>query len=859
MYGLGYNLIGQLGLSNHLNHNTPQKISFFDNQELLQIALGFAHSFVTPKNGNAIYAFGSNDYGQLGLSHNVTTSTPQKVSFFDNHEIVQITLGGYHSLVWTRNGLFAFGDNQYGQLGLSHNISQNSPQKISLFDNQEILSIAVGYRHSFVLTKHALYGFGNNEYGQLGLPTNIDRNTPQKIHFFDDHEVLQISLGYNHSLVLTKSGLYAFGLNKFGQLGLSNYKNQNAPQKIDFFDNQEILQISLGDNHTFVQTETELFSFGNNEFGQLGLSHYTSHSLPQKIFFFDNLEILQISLGYNHSLVLTKSGLYAFGYNRYGQLGLSNNVSHNSPQKIAFFNEQYVILPNQTRSQIAMFFYEKDFKHVFLNIFSNSCYCDYVLQLKDMEFLAHKCVLHARCPQLLDFSLSSLRISSKNFRLFLYFVYTNSFENIQEKIFNNRMDDNHRNSQETNKTIPEDEGKSNEFVVKNHTNICQRDLIELFVLSEKIKFSLLKGTCLELFIQNLSPSNASFCLVDTLEYDCTQLRNECYYYLSQNKPKFTSTLLEKLSKYPADLLLAANQFSIDPNQTVQIEKDRNEVTQSFFKDSSLKDLMQQIYQRKELDGDYSIIVGGKPVMVHKCIVASQWNFFSSILLKEKKHNVEGIDNTLFEKIIKYYYLGSGDDLKLSIAEIYNLLSVCDYYGLDKNLIDYCCYKLNRNLSKGDWKEILLTGLKLDDSNLKEAAFEKIETSKPQEIVKFFLDLNSKENEKLRLLQEENLIIRNEIKSLKSELRNLYKYVPIEQRNQNQNQDHEDDQNQTIESNKSIERIEKNEVPETQKENLHLRSENESIRKEMKRLSELAERRLEDFKVQVMRQLEDIKK
>ena len=65
----------------------------------------------------------------------------------------------------------------------------------------------------------------------------------------------------------------------------------------------------------------------------------------ERIFFspIENLnfqeEIIGISCGFNHSLVLTSSSdLYSWGYNYSGQLGLGNNNNQSSPQKIKIFN-----------------------------------------------------------------------------------------------------------------------------------------------------------------------------------------------------------------------------------------------------------------------------------------------------------------------------------------------------------------------------------------------------------------------------------------------------------------------------------------------------------------------------------------
>src|SRR5580693_9392206 len=89
--------------------------------------------------------------------------------------------------------------------------------------------------HSLIITEDGLYSFGNNEFGQLGLENNTHQNIPHKITQFNSDTIVSIACGYYHSLVLTKDGLYSFGHNNYGELGLGNKTHQNIPHKITQF------------------------------------------------------------------------------------------------------------------------------------------------------------------------------------------------------------------------------------------------------------------------------------------------------------------------------------------------------------------------------------------------------------------------------------------------------------------------------------------------------------------------------------------------------------------------------------------------------------------------------------------------
>src|SRR5205085_1974865 len=92
-------------------------------------------------------------------------------------------------------------------------------------------------------------------------------------------------------------------------------------------------------NHALVLHETGIvFSFGNNINGQLGLGNNDLIQLRPKAI--PNLNnIIQVATGWNHSLVLSSDGkVYSFGENQFGNLGLGDNVNKNIPTLIQTLN-----------------------------------------------------------------------------------------------------------------------------------------------------------------------------------------------------------------------------------------------------------------------------------------------------------------------------------------------------------------------------------------------------------------------------------------------------------------------------------------------------------------------------------------
>ena len=168
-----------------------------------------------------------------------------------------------------------------------------------------------------------VYTFGNNADGKLGV--NVDRNVlefthiPQKVNLPPCKEV---SCGENFTICLTDDGMvYSFGNNEYGELGLGNYENYNSPQLISSLKDVEFIE--CGGNHTFCKTlNNEIYSWGYNNIGQLGLENTNDQYTPILCSSLSNEDVVDIKCGKNHTLVLTSNGdVLSCGWNYYHQLG----------------------------------------------------------------------------------------------------------------------------------------------------------------------------------------------------------------------------------------------------------------------------------------------------------------------------------------------------------------------------------------------------------------------------------------------------------------------------------------------------------------------------------------------------------
>jgi alpha-tubulin suppressor-like RCC1 family protein len=166
-----------------------------------------------------------------------------------------------------------------------------------------------------------VYCWGCNEFGVLGNGKNGSQlYKPQLNEYLSDKNIVDICCGERHTIVLTNSGeVYAWGHNEWGQIGSGTSGERECqliPIKINGFNEEKVTMISCGSDHSIALTKSgRAYSWGNNEFGQSGHNHTNDVIKPSIVPLDDEVLIMKISCGRNHSLLLSRDGhIYWFGW-----------------------------------------------------------------------------------------------------------------------------------------------------------------------------------------------------------------------------------------------------------------------------------------------------------------------------------------------------------------------------------------------------------------------------------------------------------------------------------------------------------------------------------------------------------------
>jgi uncharacterized repeat protein (TIGR02543 family) len=237
--------------------------------------------------------------------------------------------------------IFTWGYNGHGTLGDGTTTTRITPEEITdrfnLSSGEFIISIDLGSTHASALTSLGrVFMWGYNAYGQLGDGTSTNRSTPiditSRFGLIEGETIIILSLGTMGSQAITSEGrVFTWGRNEFGQLGSGTTAHLNTPTDItsnfSLNEGESIIYLNLGDHHSSALTsENRVFMIGKNDYGQLGNGTTTNQLTPIDItsqFSLNEGElIINLQMGDRHSHALTSDGrFFSWGYNDYGQLG----------------------------------------------------------------------------------------------------------------------------------------------------------------------------------------------------------------------------------------------------------------------------------------------------------------------------------------------------------------------------------------------------------------------------------------------------------------------------------------------------------------------------------------------------------
>ncbi|KAJ5073609.1 btk-binding protein-related [Anaeramoeba ignava] len=417
--------------------NKPNKITKpiqfkFENEnekQIKQISTGHFSIIFLFKDGKAI------EY----LKKNNSKQNPEKIQIEEN--IQKVTVGNENEAILTIEGnVFAKGEDINPQNTKEFiNISSLIEDK----NDRIIEDIVSGARSIYLLTSNQnVYGIGSNGYAQLGVDSETLPKTKKPILMMKNVSKIFSGNTSNHVFLLNSNQeLFGCGNNEQGQLGLRKSIKEDTIQKLTKIQNipkGKIIDIQGGNKHSIMlienqnQNENEnpkrkLYSCGYYEYNGFGKKYQNTYEFTEikSSLFENNDNIIEISVGYFHTLILTSnSKLIGFGYNKFCELGTGDTNKQSIPIQIELpklkFNENVFNYHIHCGFFNSFLYYSppsfSNLEEDLIKLFERKEFCDISFKTENGEIIeAHKLILKYRLNQNQNEKLQEI-ISNKSIK-----------------------------------------------------------------------------------------------------------------------------------------------------------------------------------------------------------------------------------------------------------------------------------------------------------------------------------------------------------------------------------------------------------------------------------------------------------
>ncbi len=321
-YAWGFNEYGQMGNDSLTNSSVPVAVTrtgVLEGKTVVAVAAGGRHSVALCSDGTV-------------ATWGITGRVPVAVTgsgVLAGKTVVALAAGDEHTLTLNSDGtVAAWGGNNKGQLGDNSFNYRNEPVAVmssGVLAGKTVVAVAAGGSHSLALCSDGtVAAWGANHFGQLGTNTPTDGNSvPLAVMssgVLSGKTVVAVAAGYAHSMALCSDGtLAAWGWNYHGQLG-NNSTNENfsvpvAVVRGGVLSSKTVVTVAAGGKHSLALcSDGTVAAWGANDDGDLGNNSTSDSSVPVAVTSSGVLAgktVVAVAAASDHSLALCSDGTVA--------------------------------------------------------------------------------------------------------------------------------------------------------------------------------------------------------------------------------------------------------------------------------------------------------------------------------------------------------------------------------------------------------------------------------------------------------------------------------------------------------------------------------------------------------------------
>ena len=326
---------GMTGQNDRVTRSSPIQIpgqwalqnSIFAGDNKLSI---FEQNAMAIKDDGTLWGWGANNKGKYAQNNQTQYSSPVQIpgTTWNVLSLAGTNSEGGHCIK-TDGTLWAWGDNDNGQLGLNNKTEYSSPVQVP--GTTWKATVTDGHKFMALKTDGTLWTCGYGGDGQLAHDNNSNYSSPKQV----PGTTWGNSFGCGDSTAVatkTDGTIWTWGKNNYGQGGQNNQTTYSSPKQVGSDNTWSKVTQGTQNSTLAVKTNGTLWGWGSGTYGQLGQNDRTSRSSPVQIpgTTWDNVD------GSFTNIIAHKTDgtLWAWGKGTSGQLGQNNTTTRSSPVQI---------------------------------------------------------------------------------------------------------------------------------------------------------------------------------------------------------------------------------------------------------------------------------------------------------------------------------------------------------------------------------------------------------------------------------------------------------------------------------------------------------------------------------------------